>query len=145
MKFNWGHGITIFFSLFVAFMVYMVVQSHQVNIDLVTEDYYAKEVTYQVQIEKMENTIALKQKVDISQKSDRIDVTFPYEAIPSSGQLLLYRPSDKQYDRTWEIVPEQGRIQSIDVRELPSGYYSLQVDWQANEKAFYLERNIYLK
>ncbi|MGB5976976.1 MAG: FixH family protein, partial [Cyclobacteriaceae bacterium] len=143
MKFNWGHGITIFFSLFVAFMVFMVVKSHEVNIDLVAEDYYAREIAYQSQIEKMENTIALKQKVNISQKSDRIEVTFPNEAIPSSGKLLLYRPSDKQYDRTREIVPEHGRVQSIDTKELPSGYYSLQLDWQTGEKPFYLEQNVF--
>lgn len=145
MKLNWGHGIAIFFSGFVAFMVFMVVKSHGVNIDLVAEDYYAREVAYQSHMDKMANTNSLEHMVKASQKGDKVYILFPKDAQPASGEILLFRPSDKQFDRTIQVDTSLGLNQSISIAGLPTGHYSLQLDWTANGKPYYYQQNIMLQ
>ena len=50
MKFNWGTGIVLAFVAFITFILYFVVLSFRdpaSNHDLVTDDYYQKELKYQ--------------------------------------------------------------------------------------------------
>ena len=56
MKFNWGWGIFIVLVLFIAFIGNLVYKSSQVRVDLVSENYYEKEIKYQHQIESEKNT-----------------------------------------------------------------------------------------
>ena len=47
MQFNWGTKIAIVYLLFVAAILYLVMQSSLHKIDLVTPDYYEEETNYQ--------------------------------------------------------------------------------------------------
>ena len=44
---NWGYKIILVYVLFVAGIVFLVVRSSMENTDLVTSDYYEKELKYQ--------------------------------------------------------------------------------------------------
>ena len=56
---NWGYKIMIVYLVFVAGIAVMVYNSAMQNIDLVTPDYYAKELKYQ---EKIDETNVTKKK-----------------------------------------------------------------------------------
>ena len=50
MKINWGTGLVIGMVLFIAFIMFMVITmmtDKKYSHDLVTEDYYQKEIVYQ--------------------------------------------------------------------------------------------------
>ena len=52
MKFNWGYKITVFYLVFIAGIMYLVIQSSRQKMDLVTTDYYAQELKYQDKIDQ---------------------------------------------------------------------------------------------
>ena len=74
MKFNWGTGITIFFLSFVVFMLFMAYKCFQTDFDLVTEDYYAKELVYQETIKKLNNEKNLDISFFIKRMIERLQI-----------------------------------------------------------------------
>ena len=58
MKINWGTGIVIAFIAFISFIMYFVINMNinkKYDHDLVTEDYYKKELEFQNDIDKETN------------------------------------------------------------------------------------------
>ena len=67
---NWGYKILMVYILFVAGIMVMVFMSSTQNTDLVTTDYYEKELVYQQKIDQISRTSALSAKVAITGLSD---------------------------------------------------------------------------
>ena len=58
MKINWGTGIVLAFVAFISFIMYFVVQMNmedRADHELVTKDYYKKELAYQKEIDAEKN------------------------------------------------------------------------------------------
>lgn len=143
---NWGHGIAIFFSCFVAFMLFMVVKSFQQNIDLVTENYYEQELQYQHQIEKIRNTQKLEESVKItSEQGKGIQLSFPRLEAPIQGQVQVFRPSDARFDLLEELAPDRNNQQLIATTSLPPGFYRIKISWQAAGQDNYTEETLNLR
>ena len=56
---NWGKAITIVIALYCIGILFLVYKTTGVNFELVADDYYAKELAYQEQIDKMKNVKAI--------------------------------------------------------------------------------------
>lgn len=145
MRFHWGHGIAIFFSCFVAFMVFLAVKSHQQNIDLVTEDYYAQELTYGQRMDEIKNAKALEEPVAIKQEGEALIIHFPELDEKIEGQVQLFRPSDKRFDQEAELALNTANQHSMSLAGLPRGYYRVKVSWQAGEEIYYTEETIFIQ
>ena len=139
MKFNWGHGIALFFIVFVAFMLSMAMRMQRENIDLVAEDYYKQEVEYGDRMNEINRASALPQKLKVEKSNEKLIVTFPAAAQPSSGELHLFRPSDKVHDRSFSLDSLKGRIFELPIRQLMPGFYRLKISWEANKQQYYHE------
>ncbi|AHM62423.1 nitrogen fixation protein FixH [Flammeovirgaceae bacterium 311] len=144
-KFNWGHGIIVFFCCFISFMGYLAYRSSKENIDLVTEDYYKQELGYGSQMDKMRNAQALAKPVQVMVEGRAVAVAFPALEGVVSGEIQMFRPSDAQFDRTVAITPDASGKQQLDVTDLPAGLYRLKIDWKAGDKSFYTEEAINLQ
>ncbi len=144
MKFNWGSGIAIFYTSFALFMVFMVVKSTSYDHSLVVEDYYAKDLAYQEQYDKIKNSQDLQEGLIIKNNgSDRtVELTFPEGMKDIVGRVQFYRPSGKDHDFFVKIDhPENGKM-LIPVEKAISGQWTVKVDWNGDGKAFYDEKNI---
>ena len=137
---NWGHGITLSFVGFAGFIIFMAVKSFDQNIDLVTEDYYRAELTYQERIDQIQQTKAKGMEVTVQVSDDLLELTFP--KAPQQGEAHLYRPSDSQYDRHFKLISQE--TMSFDRSGLLKGYYILKVQWEAEGETFYQEKGIML-
>lgn len=143
---NWGHKIAFAFSAFVIFIVFLVVKSFQQNVDLVAEDYYKQEIQYQQQIDKMNNTNALKQSISFVQENQQLMVQFPEElGQKPDGEISFFRPSDARFDVSTKIDVDSNLRQWIPTSELLKGYYKVKVDWTDGEKEYYVEESLYIK
>ena len=103
MKFNWGTGIVLAFAAFIAFILYFVVLSTRdpaSNHDLVTEDYYRKELKYQEDLDASQNLKEIDGEVNASITDQGLLIEFPGSMDPKKirGTVSLYRPSNKQLD-----------------------------------------------
>ncbi len=142
MKFNWGHGITIFFILFVGTLIFVVISSRKVDRSLVFDNYYEKDIQYQSHINKVKNTTALTKGLEIDKKNGAIIFQFP--DLPSiNGTIAFYRASDKSKDFTKRIILNSKSVMKIDVRSLLKGVWTVKVEWSSNGVPYYTEKHLY--
>ncbi|MFP4091579.1 MAG: FixH family protein [Cyclobacteriaceae bacterium] len=142
---NWGHKIAIVFIAFVGLMVFMVIKSFQVNVDLVAEDYYKQEIEFQQQIDKTNNASELAERLSFKQENQQLIIQFPalFEQ-GVHGEISFFRPSDKRFDVNTKITLDENHRQSISTTDLAKGYYKIKLDWKNGSKAYYHEESVFI-
>ena len=141
--FNWGHGIAVFFSCFVTFMLFLVVKSHQQQIDLVAEDYYAQEVAYGQRMAEIQNANGLGDALRLITTNQQLSIQFPAQQNSVEGKIAVYCPSNQNLDFTLALNPDANNQQVIDASNLPRGYYKVQVSWQQGPTPFFVEKDFF--
>ncbi len=141
MKINWGTGIILAFVGFISFILYFIITMNvnkKYDHDLVVEDYYAEELAYQTDINKLENAKKLPQNITYKKTNEGLLIQFPeqldYKKI--TGKVFLYRPSNKQLDYDTAISLSNSFLLIPDSR-LVDGRWNIKIDWQYNNQ-FYL-------
>jgi hypothetical protein len=140
MKFNWGTGIVLAFIGFISFIMYFIIT---MNVDkdfeheLVTEDYYAEELAYQSDIDKLNNANTLEENISYEKTDMGLTIKFPktleFENI--TGKVFLYRPSNKQLDFETAISLSDTHLLIPDKR-LVDGRWNIKIDWQYKGKSY---------
>lgn len=144
---NWGKKIALVYLSFVAFMGFMVWKClQQKDINLVSEDYYQKEIAYQNNIDQMNNTNQLSKELTFNYKPDsqQIMLNFPKESIGSTGEINFYRPSDAKMDFAVKLDIANVENQSIPVSSLDRGLWVVKVSWNKDGKGYYKEEKMTL-
>ncbi len=146
MKINWGTGIVIAFVFFISFILYFVITmstNKKYKHDLVTKNYYEKELQYQDDIEKEQNAKQLPINVDYTRTEEGLRIQFPKEMSNDgiSGEVILYRPSNKTFDF---ILPIQLKSHTLLIpkERLLEGRWNLKVDWKYKGKAYLFKQEI---
>jgi hypothetical protein len=144
---NWGKKIALVYLSFVAFMGFMVWKClQQKDINLVSEDYYQKEIAYQTNIDQMNNTNQLSSELKFDYKSDgqTVMLGFPKESIGSTGEVNFYRPADAHKDFKVKLDIANAESQSIPVSNLDRGLWVVKVSWNKDGKGYYKEEKMVL-
>ncbi len=149
MKINWGTGIIIAFALFMSFILFFVfkVQTDQkYDNELVTEDYYKKEIRVQSDIEYTKLANELKVKVSISNTAEGIVINFPkdldYKKI--QGKVYLYRPSSQKLDFVIPISLSNFDL-LIPKKNLVDGLWDISLEWNYEGKNYLNKQELYIK
>lgn len=140
MKMNWGKGIVVAFALFITFILYFVfkVQSDaDYDYEMVTEDYYRKEVGYQAQLDKSQNAYDLKNKLTVATKAEGLQISFPadFDYTKIEGKVSLYRPSSQKLDFEIPISLSSSNL-LIPKTNLAGGRWDITIDWNYNGKGY---------
>lgn len=140
MKLNWGHAIFIFYGLFMAAMLTMVIATTYYPSDLETQDYYAKAVAYESQMDKMGAYSSLEKPVEIVYDGEAKSVLINYpNGKPSSGKVSFYRPSDASMDFEVDAIATEDGEQSVDANDMAAGLWQIRIDWQVKGQSYYKE------
>ncbi|WP_298535087.1 FixH family protein [uncultured Algibacter sp.] len=146
MKFNWGTGIVLAFIGFISFILYFIITmnvSEDFEHELVTEDYYAEELAYQNDIDKLNNAKTLEENISYEKSDAGLRVKFPesfnYKNI--TGKVFLYRPSNKQLDFETAISLSNSYLLIPDNR-LVDGRWNIKIDWQYKGKSYLFKKSI---
>lgn len=142
---NWGYKIIIFYSVFVIGILFMVFKSSTQKMDLVTTDYYAKELKYQDKIDEVNRTNALSEEVKYTIENNAITITLPkdFDGKQVNGKVDLYCPSDAKKDVTQAFEGMNKEVKLLFVKNT-KGMYELQVTWQANNLTYYYQKKIFI-
>ncbi|MFA8434482.1 MAG: FixH family protein [Marinifilaceae bacterium] len=144
-KLNWGNKIAIGASTYVIGILIFVGFSTTQKINLVSKDYYPKEIKYQDQIEKIKNTNALKEKILVTQENGTLQLQFPNEIEGAiQGEIVFYRPSDYEMDVKLKIALNQDNTQNINTDNLLSGRYNVKIEWSTEGKEYFQEEAIFV-
>ena len=148
MKINWGTGIVLAFIGFIAFIMYFVFRmstDDRANHDLVTEEYYKKELSYQQDIDASKSATEMKANLTVEKTEEGLVIHFPEQFDPKKikGTVSLYRPSNKHLDTDFPISLSNTHLLIPDNR-LVDGRWDLTVKWQYEGKPFlHKEKLIY--
>jgi hypothetical protein len=145
MKLNWGFGIFVLYTGFVLFILFMVFRSSQEKVDLVTEDYYQKELEYQEIINFKANAENLEEGLTYKIEKNEIDFIFPEQQKSISGNIQIYRPSNDSFDQFFEIKLDDQNQMKVNLGNTPMGLYKMMIKWNNNSIGYYVEKDIYLK
>jgi nitrogen fixation protein FixH len=146
MKINWGTGIVIGMILFIGFILFFVIKmstDKKYSHDLVTEEYYKREMMYQQEIDAEENLNSLSSIIEGKRVAQGWLLSFPKEIIPSKvkGTVFLYRPSNKQLDFDLPIVLTSSNLLIPD-ESLLDGRWNITMDWEYEGKKYLYKKSI---
>ncbi|GGZ83136.1 FixH family protein [Algibacter mikhailovii] len=146
MKFNWGTGIVFAFIGFISFILYFIITmmtDERFEHELVSEDYYADELKYQDDIDKLNHAKSLSENIAYHRSSAGLTINFPenldYKSI--TGKVFLYRPSNKQLDFETAISLSNSYLLIPDNR-LVDGRWNIKIDWQYKGKSYLFKESI---
>ncbi|WP_422858915.1 FixH family protein [Flagellimonas sp. S174] len=140
MKINWGTGIVIAFIAFIGFILYFVIRmsmDDQANHDLVTKDYYKRELAYQKEIDAANSALNNEAKLKVKKTNEGLIVEFPkqFDFKNISGKVSLYRPSNKHLDFDFPISLSNTHLLIPDNR-LVDGRWDITVSWNYKKQVF---------
>ena len=132
---NWGKGLTIVIIAFMSFILYMVITlMTKGNADLVSEDYYKKEIEYEKEIRALKNTEASKEKVVIMDKGDFIIFQFPTTKNIENIEIQLLRPNNDKKDVT--VTEKNTKNVMIEKKKLEKGIYKASIHYTSQGQRF---------
>ncbi len=146
---NWGKSITLVFVVFFATIFTVVYKSTQRDVNLVTPDYYEKEIVYETQIEKIRNAKKLKALPKLIYQSEGkiAQLQFPAALAESfnEGEIHFFRTSDATLDFKLKIYLNENGTQSYDLSTKKEGRWKVIIDWKSNQIPYYMEQTIFIK
>ncbi len=138
MKLNWGHGIFIAIALSVMGLATLAYLTTRERVDLVTEEYYPKELEYDSEIQKMKNANSLNDRVKVMTMADTLFIKYPqsYNKERVEGDVHFYYPSNKAYDRHYSIEYSKKREQAFPLYMFKKGNYDVIISWKDQKKEY---------
>jgi hypothetical protein len=145
MKISWGHKIIFAYTAFVAGIMLMVYLSTKENRDLVSEDYYADELTYQKIIDQSAKTASLSAPPEVVIAENFVEIQFPAEFnnTEAKGKWELYYAAEKSKDQTGQFTTGNGKL-AIPLTETAKGFYQLKLQWESGDVTYYFEEELFL-
>ncbi|MEM9835283.1 MAG: FixH family protein [Bacteroidota bacterium] len=144
MKFHWGHGIFTFYATFAVVLIMAVIKSTTYDNSLVADDYYARDINYQQEYDRIQNAALLDVAPELKYQRDEIYLSFPDQLVAAKGEALLYRPSSNRFDRSLVISGKQ-QAYRLPTQQLPMGRYRLIVEWEMKGRDYQHEFDVVLQ
>ena len=146
MKFTWGTGIALTLTAFVLAMAFAVYKVMQQDFDLVTSDYYEKELIYQEKIDQKSNALALGEKAVLKLSEKGLLIEMPPKLKGKSGKLevQMYCVTDEELD--FEFNKEPWTVEDIFFthENFKTGKWIAKITFMAKDKGYYFEPEIYI-
>lgn len=129
-----------FFTLFICFLVTVVVASKKRDNSLVADNYYAQDLDYQNRYEAVGRTP--KSTVSIQRNLDLLSITISDKIAIKTGEIALYRPSSKASDQALSFTKN---AISINTGTLAKGKWMVKITFtDLDNLSYYREEAIYL-
>jgi hypothetical protein len=147
IKYNWGFGIVVTIVLFGIGTFVMVYISMTTTVDLVTEDYYEKELRYEEHIRLVKSTNALDRPVSMDITQEFVTFTFPNVDAPEkySGTVFFFRPSNKRGDFVRTVSVDSSYNQRFLLTDFTPGLWRAKMSWKVGPQEFYSEMPIIIQ
>lgn len=141
----WPIAIALYFLVVGGFLIGFAVWAIRQREELVSADYYEREVRYQQQLDSMNRSqpLAMESVVTFNPAEQQIVITLPAaQAQGATGNVQLYRPSDPRLDRNVPLALNSEGVQRLDTRDLRGGLWKVRLKWTANGQEYYLDRSV---
>ena len=146
MKFNWGTGIFLFYTIFAGTLFFAVYKSTQYDHSLVVENYYEEDINYQNRYDQIQNSRSLEAGlvIKLNNSENVIALDFPKDKTGISGEILLYRANNKKLDQHIPIQLNAENKMLIPTQNIVSGRWKLEVEWETGGKSYFDKRTLFI-
>ena len=146
-KLNWGWSILLVYLTFMlVFLFYFWRSFNELESnELVTKDYYNKELAYGDVILKKQHADTMRVAVQIINTGKGIKIQFPDYALPVEGKIELYKPDNSKLDKEIPLNLDDNGIQIIEPSQLIPGRWNVSIDWQSRNVPYLIEKKMTLK
>ncbi len=116
------------------------------NSDLVSENYYEKELKYQDKINMINRANALPEKIKIEVAQTFLKVTYPevFSKEKITGKINFYRAMDKKKDFSTDINNDKNSSQEINIKEMDKGSWKIQIYWNVKGEEYFTESDLFI-
>jgi hypothetical protein len=140
---NWGYKIIAVYAVFISGMLFLAFKSTEQDIQLVTEDYYAKELVYQQKIDEIKRTALLSDSLELAFNNRTLTIIFPndFSAKKIIGTVTLYCPSDQKMDQhqSFDVNDKKVVVQMPGTKQ---GLHYVKLSWMVEGIRYYYEKKI---
>ena len=144
----WPWTIITVLAGFLAALIAYVVFTTRHPVDLVSKDYYEREITYQDHLLKEERALDSDTAITVKYDSENKVLVFAAEGNPPSGSIPVtadfYRPSDSGLDRTVDFSVAAGQPFALSAQDIASGFWRVRLRWVLEEAECYKEHALFL-
>jgi len=146
LKWNWGTGIAVFIVFFLLMNVVIIIFAFGQKVDLVTPNYYEKELKYQEEIDAQQKTLQLTENVEVKYQSKLLLIQLPkkFYGKEFDGTIFLYRPDDSSKDLKINLKSDSTGMQRFDASRLAKGYWKVQIKWSFNNVSYSDEKSFFI-
>lgn len=144
---SWGYKILTFYLAFVALIVFMVFSAFQYKVNLVSTDYYERELNYQDVIDGHKNLAAAGETVYVNHPSGGLDILLPNMAAGKPYEKLeiwLYNEATQEGDIKINIDNTSDNRFELPLETQNTGSYVLKVKWYQDGVPYYYEKTMRL-
>ncbi len=144
LKISWGTKIATLYIGFVLLIITMVTVSMRQKIDLVSDDYYDRELKFQDKINELNNANALPEKISHIITNTAIELQFQsiFKGKNMLGDILFFCPSDASKDFKTTIDLNENAQQKISLATFKKGMYKMQISWKVDNTPYFYEETI---
>ena len=127
------------FVLAIILMSVMVYNVMQNKIDMVSDNYYEKELTFQQQIDAEKNAQPFKDSFSIAKNGDNIILRVPASLSNrlDSGSVHFYAPANQQADRLLPIARKADGVYIVDAKDWQKTVYKPRIKLYAAGTEYY--------
>lgn len=148
IRFHLGVAVVVFYVVFALSTVGFVVFAMSQDVDLVSSDYYARSLQHDRHMQAVANAGALGAalRIEVDPRTEQVRVQFPPQmAARLAGSATLYRPASAREDRVVPIAASSTGMVALPTGGLAAGHWRVQLQWTADGRDFYVERDLMLR
>ena len=141
-----GNLILAGFGMAILLMSFLVYKSLQQNFELVTDNYYEKEVLFQGQLNAAENAKPYDSLFAIKKNGDAITLSLPTQLASNliNGSVYFYCPSNRNEDRTFPLDNTANGQYNYNTTDWQKVGYKARVSFKSNGTDYFKELDVYL-
>ena len=147
-RFHLGVAVVAFYVVFALSTVGFVAFAMTQDVELVSSDYYARGLQHDDHMQAVANADALGTalRIEVDREADVVRLQFPSAmAAKVRGNATVYRPASARQDRTVPLAAAADGTMTLPTGDLAAGHWRLQVQWTADGRDFYAERDLILR
>jgi nitrogen fixation protein FixH len=140
----WPLGIIAAFVVFFAGITTVVVIAVTHRDSLVSANYYEQELKFQDQIDNSDRAKNSGARLMFDAAAGHLAVSLPVAQLARdfSGTISLYRPSEPNLDREFQLEPRADGTQLLDISRLAAGNWSVRLAWRTGGENYFLAEKI---
>ncbi len=146
-KLNWGHWIAIGLGVFLVLNVIVVIFTFSQDVELVTDNYYEKELKYEDELSRMNRALSLPDSLKLSLTGYELNVQYPASLLKNKikGSVHLYRPDHSKSDYNVDIKLDESGQQVINMAGKTPGKWKVLISLNDGEHDYLFKDVIFLQ